>query len=50
VGWLDVLAVNYTLMMFIIKDLTFKIMNIIIDAFELAAPGETYTPDPCEPP
>lgn len=40
------LVVNYTLMMFIINDLTFKIMFVIIVVFELAKPGETPTPDP----
>jgi hypothetical protein len=50
VGLLDLLGANYTLMTFIIKGLTFKITTIIIDAFELAKPGETPTPDPCEPP
>jgi hypothetical protein len=37
-------------MTFIIKGLTFKMMIVIIEAFELAKPGETHTPDPCEPP
>jgi hypothetical protein len=50
VGLLDLLAANYTLMTFIIKVLTFKITTIIIDAFELAKPGETHTPDTGEPP
>jgi hypothetical protein len=46
VGWLDVLLADYTLMTFIIKDLTFKIMLVIIAVFELAMPGEMPTPDP----
>lgn len=37
-------------MTFIIKALTFKMMIIIIGAFEFASPGETHTPNPCEPP
>jgi len=37
-------------MMLVIKGLTFKIMNIIIKPLELAKPGETHTPNPCEPP
>lgn len=49
-GLLDLLTADYTLMMFIIKVLTFKITIVIIDAFELAKPGETHTPNPCEPP
>jgi hypothetical protein len=49
VGLLDSLRLDYTLMTFIIKALTFTIMVVIIAAFELAAPGETLTPDPCEP-
>ena len=47
---LDLLAANYTLMTIIIKSLTFTMTTIIIDAFELAKPGETHTPDPREPP
>jgi hypothetical protein len=49
VGLLDSLRLDYTLMTFIIKDLTFKITNIIIPVFGLAKLGETHTPDPCEP-
>jgi hypothetical protein len=37
-------------MTFDIKALTTKMMYVIIEALELANPGETYTPDPCEPP
>jgi hypothetical protein len=37
-------------MTFIIKDLTFKIMFVIIEALEPARPGETRTPNLCEPP
>jgi hypothetical protein len=36
-------------MMFVIKVLTFKITNIIIEAVELAKSGERHTPNPCEP-
>ncbi|MBK8766324.1 MAG: hypothetical protein IPM01_17590 [Burkholderiaceae bacterium] len=43
-------AIDYTLMMLVIKVLTFKIMIVIIKSFELAEPGETHTPKPCEPP
>ena len=47
---LDLLGADYTLMMLIIKVLTFKMTTIIINAFELAKPGETHTPDTREPP
>ena len=43
-------AIDYTLMMFVIKVLTFKITLIIIKSLKLAKPGETHTPNPCEPP
>jgi len=45
----DLSDIDYTLMMFVIKVLTFKMMLIIIKSFELAEPGETHTPNPCEP-
>jgi hypothetical protein len=44
------MRLNYTLMMIVIQALTFMIMPIIIEALELARPGETHTRDPCEPP
>ena len=37
-------------MTLIIKVLTLKMMIVIIDAFELAKPGETDTLNRCEPP
>jgi hypothetical protein len=48
-GLLDLLDANCTLMTLIIKDLTFKIMLIIINAFELAKPGEMHTPNRSKP-
>jgi len=34
----------------IIKVLTFKMMLVIINSFELTKPGETNTQNPIEPP
>jgi hypothetical protein len=49
VGSLDLLG-DYTLMMFIIKHLTFKMMVIIIQSFELAERRREAHPEQCEPP
>ena len=49
-GWLNALRADYTLMMFVINVLTFKMTTIIIDAIELAKPGETHPPNPLKPP
>jgi len=37
-------------MTYIIKDLTFKMMYVIIEALEPARPGRTHTQNFCEPP
>ena len=47
---LNLWCLDYTLMTLIIKGLTSKITFVIIEAFELAKPGETETSDRCEPP
>jgi hypothetical protein len=50
VGSLDLSGVDYTLMTNIIKALTFKMMSIIIDSFELAKLRREAHPKQREPP
>jgi hypothetical protein len=46
VGLLDLLGADYTLMMFIIKALTFKMMLVIITALELAEASAARSTSP----
>lgn len=49
-GLLDPWSVDYTLMTIIINLLTFLMMFIIIETFELANNGERPTPNPLRAP